>query len=377
MVGVGGVHPPAVHAHPVELREVFPVDVACLFRVAVIHTHARGIVGPRRPLWQARLRPCVEMEQQLLVGKFLVGLGVGAKGGPDAQFQVGSLAVHLVNHALGVTEVGVDELHGIPVVVAAPVLPVLDDAVEGHTRLPVGAEHLQQFVLRLVAFAALVEAVGPQRQHGHLARQVAHLADDTICIAAIHEIVVHALSHLAFQCKHLVVADHGGGVVVPVHAVALDALEEMGIVLQIGLLHLAVLAAQVHLSVLHHAQAVDGFVGVQHKGLAHLIVPLVYAFRDGPKAVAAFGQQRAAVGCKERDLLQLAVYDNGQLFGLVGTHVAFVGDGNGHLAGLGRYHQTLSVGHCAVRRFHYVHDGGREELDFLGRGGHCEECGHG
>ena len=41
--------------------------------------------------------------------------------------------MHLINHTLSIREFVADELHGVPSVVGAPVLPVLHDTVERHT----------------------------------------------------------------------------------------------------------------------------------------------------------------------------------------------------------------------------------------------------
>ena len=99
--------------------------------------------------------------------ELLKALGFGTEGCPDGDAHVGILLVNLVNHLLGAVEVGVEELHGVPVVVAAPVLPVLNDAIERNLQVTILVHHLEQFLLRLVAFAALMETVCPQGHHGH------------------------------------------------------------------------------------------------------------------------------------------------------------------------------------------------------------------
>ena len=80
--------------------------------------------------------------------------------------------MHLVYHALIVAVFRVEKLHGVPVVVVAPVLPVLHHAVEGHAKLAVFSHHVDDFLGALVALLALVKAEVPQWRQlcaaGHL-----------------------------------------------------------------------------------------------------------------------------------------------------------------------------------------------------------------
>ena len=56
---------------------------------------------------------------------------------------MGILLVYTVYHLTSVGKGLSDEVHGVPGVVAAPVLPVLYDAIERHTQLAVFVDYLQ------------------------------------------------------------------------------------------------------------------------------------------------------------------------------------------------------------------------------------------
>ena len=292
LVGVSGVHPPSVNTHLVQTREVVPIDVTSLLAIDVVATHAAGVVSAWRPLRESALRPSVEVEHETLGLHFLERLGLRTERCPDADAHVGVLLVHLVDHILSAVKVGVEELHRVPVVVAAPVLPVLNDTVERNLQVTIFVHHLEQFLLRLVTLAALMETISPEGQHGHFAREVAHLGNHTVGIATIHEVVIHHLAHFRLQfdvaCLTFSGSDQtGGGVVVPVDAITLDGLVEMGKVLQIALFHTAVLTPLAHLAVLQESYTVDTLVAVHRESLLHLVGIRVRTFGDGRESTIA------------------------------------------------------------------------------------------
>ena len=177
------------------------------------------------------------------------------------------LPVHLVYHLLRTRELRVEKLHRVPVVVAAPVLPVLDYAVERNTQFPVLVHYLKQFILGLVAFPALMEAVGPEREHRNLSGQFPHPGYHPVGIPAVDEIIVYAVADLRFKGEiafRTCLGSHQTGrrIIVPEYAVALDGLVEMGEVLEIALLHAPVFAAETHLAVLEHSDSVYAFVSL-------------------------------------------------------------------------------------------------------------------
>ena len=109
---------------------------------------------------------------------------------------MGILLVHLVNHLLTASILVGEEVHRIPQIVGAPVLPVLNDSVERHLQLAVFVHHAQQLGSTLITLLALPVTEGPQREHRHLARKVAHLRYHPVGRAAIHEIIVNAAANL-------------------------------------------------------------------------------------------------------------------------------------------------------------------------------------
>ena len=251
------------------------------------------------------------------------------------------LLVHLVDHALGIAKLIVEELHSVPCVVGAPVLPVLDDAVERYAQFAVAAHHLEQFALTLVALAALVETIGPQGKHGHLTCEVTHLGNHAIGIAAIYEIVVNGRAHLALEhhlSTHALVGgdESGGRVVVPIDAVSLDALEHVGIVLEVALLHAAVFATLRHLAILQEAYAIDTLIGIDHEGLLHLELALVGTLLDGCEGPCALRGDDGTLVVGKGHLAILDRHGEGRAAVYLGTVFdAFL---DLHLARLGDYY---------------------------------------
>ena len=195
-IWVSGVHPPSVSPLVEQRFQVLPIDVAGLRRECVIHTHSRRIVHPWRPESQSALRPGLEVEKQAFLVELTVGFGLWSETGPDADHEVGVLLVHLINHPLAVGVFLSQEIHGVPQVVRAPILPVLDDAIERNLQLTVFIDHTKQFRSTLVAFLALPETVSPQWEHRHIARKMTHLGNHTVSRTAIHKIIVLAVAHL-------------------------------------------------------------------------------------------------------------------------------------------------------------------------------------
>ena len=128
VVGLGGVHPPGVGSVVEELGGVAPVDVAGFPAVGIVGTRTAGAADRRV------VRPGVDVQDMAFFLQHLVLLGLLPEVRPDHEHGVGVQFMYAVEHLLRLGEAGVQELHGVPVVVVlAPVLPVLDDAVEGDT----------------------------------------------------------------------------------------------------------------------------------------------------------------------------------------------------------------------------------------------------
>ena len=145
VIGFGRVEPDGVDtlAHQSFIK-VIPIAGS---RVGVIDiigacSHAGGIT--------------LNGDEAASLAKLLVLLGVRTEVWPYADHQFGIHGMHLVYHALIVAVFRVEKLHGVPVVVVAPVLPVLHHAVEGHAKLAVFSHHVDDFLGALIALLALV-----------------------------------------------------------------------------------------------------------------------------------------------------------------------------------------------------------------------------
>ena len=134
---------------------------------------------------------------------------------------MGVEAVDIVHHLLRIVEFGIHEFHCIPQVVVAPVLPVLDDAVEGHTEFAVFLDHAYGFALALVTLATLPESIGPQWEHGNIAGQGADFRNHLVGVFTFHEVVVDTFAHRRLKCSFVVVVNKfGRRIVVPEHGIA-------------------------------------------------------------------------------------------------------------------------------------------------------------
>ena len=83
---------------------------------------------------------------------------------------MGVLLVYVTNHLFTVGILLREEVHGVPQIVRTPILPVLDDAVEGHLQFTIPVNHAEHLGCTLVTLLALPEAKRPKREHGHLSR---------------------------------------------------------------------------------------------------------------------------------------------------------------------------------------------------------------
>ena len=166
--------------------------------------------------------------------------------------------MHFLDHLLIVGKRLGDELHGIPCVVAAPVLPVLNHHIDRNLERTVLAEHFEQFVGALVSFTALHEAVCPEWSHWNLARELAYLGDSAVRIAAIDHVVVGEVTHFRLELHAVgIVGEVGRRVVVPEQGIALGRMYDIDIVVAVALHHVVVRVASAHLSVLIYADAID------------------------------------------------------------------------------------------------------------------------
>ena len=200
---------------------------------------------------ESALRPCLDGQQQSLFVKFSELLGLRTETRPDRDHEVGMFLMDVLDHLFAIRELLREEVHRVPQVVATPVLPVLDDAVEGDLQLTILINDTFRFAGCLITLLRLPVTIGPERKHRHVTRQVAHLCNDAICTAAIHEVIVDALAGLRVKGHAVgIVLKQRRGVVLPIESPALDALEHVLEVLEVRLFHTLFLSTTIHLSVL-------------------------------------------------------------------------------------------------------------------------------
>ena len=176
----------------------------------------------------AALRPRLEGQQQSLFIEFTELLGLGTEAGPDGDHEMGMLGMHVLDELRTSGEVLREEVHGVPQVVGAPILPVLNDTVQGHLQFTILIDNAFCLGSGLIALLRLPEAVCPQREHRYIACQLTHQGNVAIGRAAIHKVIVYAFAGLRRE-RHavLVVIELRGRVVLPIDAPALDALQHI------------------------------------------------------------------------------------------------------------------------------------------------------
>ena len=146
----------------------------------------------------------------------------------DAWFRVFGIRVFTIRqvfhpcfvaHFVDVTRI--HELHGIPVGVASPILPVLHDAVQWYAEFTVFVQHFAEFIRAFVAFTALPVPHSPKRKHGGLAGEIAYAGNDTVLRTVfINKVIVAHVAHLAIEtCFLRGVGEHSGRRVVPIDAI--------------------------------------------------------------------------------------------------------------------------------------------------------------
>ena len=187
VVRLGGVHPPRVDSAVNETAHVLPVEVARGGVERVVDNHA--LVA----------RPCHEvLEVPAAVLEILVGLRVRTEVRPERDHELRIAVVDGLHARLGIVLESVgDEIKRIPVLVSAPVLPVLHDAVHRDAALPVLIDNLRELRPACVALAAHVVAESPLGGHRHLAGEPAYLTHHAVRSASVHEVVVARIAYLA------------------------------------------------------------------------------------------------------------------------------------------------------------------------------------
>ena len=117
----------------------------------------------------AALRPGLNGQEQSHALQFVVLLRLRSEARPDGDHEVGMLLVDILDHLRTLGEILSEEVHRVPLIVGAPVLPVLDDTIEGHLQLAMLIDDALRLSSTLIALLRLPEAIGPQGEHGYVA----------------------------------------------------------------------------------------------------------------------------------------------------------------------------------------------------------------
>src|SRR5690554_3979480 len=161
--------------------------------------------------------------------------------------------MHIVDHLLWIVKFFIEEFHGIPEVVVAPITPVLDNAIERHAQIAIFADNTNGFILSFVALPALPVTISPQGKHGHLPGKFAHLGNYPVGIFAIHKIIVDAIANLRAKFRLLLVVAKGSWlIIIPEQAITFSRLEKRNKILCVILNHVYFEVALNHFAVLQN-----------------------------------------------------------------------------------------------------------------------------
>ena len=232
-IGIGRVHPPGIDVVVDELLQTFPIDFACFGTECIIYPYAARIISAWRPdVRKTALRPCLEIVEQSLFLKLLEGMCLRTETCPDTDHQVSVLTMHFVYHLLAAMIRFAQEIHGVPQIVVTPILPVLNDTVEGYSVGTVPMHHFEQFFRCLVAFAALPIAEGPKWEHGYLSTQGTHLCVQFVARISEHEVIVYFIAYFGREGHPIGIVDKiGTRIVVPEKSPTLQRLDHILIIL--------------------------------------------------------------------------------------------------------------------------------------------------
>ena len=195
-VGIGRVHPPRIRTIIIEFTEIFPIDIASHRTEGIIDLHSRRIVLHWRPdVRDTTLRPRLERHQQSFLVEFTELLRHRSETCPNGNHEVGMFLMYVLYQLLTVGKVFRQEVHRIPQVIGAPILPILNDTVKRHLQGTILVDDTLRFSSGLITLFRLPEAIGPEWEHRHITREMAHLGYHTIGTATIHEIIVNTLAY--------------------------------------------------------------------------------------------------------------------------------------------------------------------------------------
>ena len=237
MVWLGRIGPPSVKSHIVKIREILPVDVTS-FRIEHIVWHYATI-----------FRPCIKRHEGIDLLEFPILTSPWTKVRPNGNHQVGIVLVDIFHHLFWTLQsrltlrlhaphilrkifvvgriahfiniVRILEFHRIPVGVASPVLPILNDGIRRNLQLTILVQYTSQLIAGLISLTALPEAHRPLRKHGSLTCQLSDAGDNTILrTILVHEVIVGASAYFAREGSEIGIIEVSLAGIVPIESIA-------------------------------------------------------------------------------------------------------------------------------------------------------------
>ena len=213
MIRFSRIGPPSIHSHIIHRCKILPIEITCLFIKRIVRSCTRIS------------RPRIKRNQSVHLFQFLILVGPWSETGPNRNHQMSILLVHIIYHFLRAFDarffcqffrlfairhilhpffitnliyiIGIHELHGIPVRVTSPVLPVLHNTVERNFELTIFIENATKFIRTFIALATLPITHCPKRKHGSLSGQIAQRRYHSIHRSVlIKEIIIGNQSYL-------------------------------------------------------------------------------------------------------------------------------------------------------------------------------------
>jgi hypothetical protein len=246
-VRLGRVHPPAVNALG---KQAF----ARVLPEQVVRRRIIDIIIPETGPTDRRV-------QVTVLFHVLVNRRGRPESLPDGNDEVKILLVKDINHFLWVGVQLLVKKHAAPVGVAAPVIPVLDEAINGDLQRAVFLSDAQQLIAGRVMLLALPVAVSPFAIHRRLSRQIPVSGNGVVHVFAADEIVVQVVTHLGPE-RHVVrvVGKNGFGIIVPENPPARGGNQKRRDRLGVGLHQLDGASAIIHVPGLMLPQAINAFI---------------------------------------------------------------------------------------------------------------------
>src|SRR5574344_303659 len=212
MIGFRRICPPSIKSHLIEIGEIMPIDVTCLWIKRIVWQYA------------SLLRPCIKRQQSIDFLQLLIGFCPGTEIGPYTNHEMCIVLMHIIYHGLRglytrrltccyivgchflhiirqvlcpcritylIDIVRIHKTHGIPVGVTSPVLPVLNNTVQWYMQLPIFIQHFCEFITGFISLTALPMPHGPKRKHSSLTGQFADSGyHSVLCAISVDEIII-------------------------------------------------------------------------------------------------------------------------------------------------------------------------------------------